>query len=112
MINRVMPPKIHSLVYTYDVWILGSSAYTFETEELAKGYHPDIDIMVPFSLWREAALHVPGDAVPNSFGGWKWTSNGVFVDMWPDELSRLVVMSAFKIAWHPLSNKRITVVNS
>lgn len=67
----------------------------------------DYDLIIPFSKWFGAAMLIPPDAVPNTFGGWKCkTSEGIEVDVWPGELSHLLQFGMCKVAWFPKSDIR------
>lgn len=63
------PPKIvTALCYSHEAWICGSAIFNENPR--------DWDIVVPFENWFGAAFLIPKDAIPNSFGGWKFTSDG------------------------------------
>lgn len=89
------PPLVAKLCEHYEAWIVGSGADTLCTNPR------DWDVMVPLSMWGECAALIPADAVPNTFGGWKCQSNGIEVDVWPGELSRVMGHHRSKFAWQP-----------
>lgn len=97
--NPRLPATVYKMVNTIDGWIVGGAA----TETNPK----DVDVMIPLARWPEAALLIPPDARPNTFGGWKWEEGGVSIDCWPDTLDRLAAMGAFKAALHPKSGTRL-----
>jgi len=67
--------------------------------------------MVPFAHWKDAAMLIPKDAVPNTFGGWKIRIkrrvSTVVVDVWPGDLAWVLTNSASHWAWHPRTGVRI-----
>ena len=96
-----LPTLVNALCYGHDAWIVGSAANKDNLNPR------DIDVFVPFSEWGPAAFLIPKDAVRNSFGGWKCMSDGYEVDVWPGELSWLLVNNKTKYAWHPRSDTRV-----
>lgn len=96
------PRAVIELCYGHDAWIVGSGA--FVCDEPPRDY----DIMVPLSHWKRAALSIPPTARPNSFGGWKFNSDGIEVDVWPGELSDLMQAAPSQAAFHPKSGVFIT----
>lgn len=108
--DRRVPSRVYIICHAYNAWIVGSAAYPVRPGQIPE--IDDVDVMVPWAKWKDAALHVPDDARPNAFGGWKWTDkdeqgNDVVVDMWPDTLDRLASKNQFHAAWHPASGLRI-----
>jgi hypothetical protein len=61
----------------------------------------------PWPSWSAVAVQVPRTAVLNKFGGWKFTTDGIDVDVWPDTLDRLATYPFFRYAWHMRSNTLI-----
>lgn len=90
----------------FDAWIVGSAAAPDCNYETVR----DIDVLVPFSHWKEAALLIPPDAKPNTFGGWKFVSDGKEIDVWPGELGWVMSNAAAKWALHLKSGTRITKI--
>ena len=103
---RALPAIVVQLVNMHDAWIVGSAANP-DSKEIR-----DFDILVPFSEWRYAAILISyyPDARPNTFGGWKLTSEGTEVDVWPDDLGICLTNHLFEYAWHPRSGTRIKAI--
>ncbi|MDP1712680.1 MAG: hypothetical protein Q8K86_09520 [Candidatus Nanopelagicaceae bacterium] len=66
----------------------------------------DYDVVVPFYEWGKAAVLIPKNAKPNTFGGWKCVSEGKVVDVWPGDLGWLMQNAVLKNVWHPRSGVR------
>lgn len=98
-----MPSLVCKLTYAHEAWIIGSAAKPDCDHTTVRDY----DILVPFSNWQKAAMLIPDNAVPNTFGGWKCQSEGREVDVFPGELSWLFTNDLAKYAFHPRSGKRI-----
>lgn len=97
-----MPPLVQKLTTHFDAWVIGSAAIKDDPR--------DWDVVVPFYMWGKAAQLIPPDAKVNTFGGWKVISDGIEVDVWPDDIGRLLAYSPkFKAAWHPVSDVKIVV---
>lgn len=99
---RNLPKLVTKLCYTCEAWIAGSAA------QVDKSDPKDYDVLVPFQYWVNAAALIPGDAQPNTFGGWKIIEDGIAVDVWPGDLSWYLLNEMARSAWHPRSNTRIT----
>ncbi len=81
-------------------WIVGSGANP-DTDK-----PNDWDIMVPYRLWPQVAAIIPSEAKPNRFGGWKYQAKETEIDVWPDDLDRLMsehVVGQEMWLWHPKS---------
>ena len=65
-----LPRMVMAFTHNFGGWIVGSAA---DPNNL---FPRDIDVIIPFSRWREAAHLIPPDAKPNTFGGWKFKDNG------------------------------------
>lgn len=102
-----LPDIVLALTHNFDAWIIGSAADP-------KINNPrDIDVVVPHSNWNDAAYLIPKDAIVNSFGGWKFKAeNGVEVDVWPGELSWLLVNRQLNWLWQPRFDARFSRINS
>ena len=94
---RILPKIVNQLCYLHDAWIVGRMS-----EEPR-----DYDVIVSFANWQKAAVLIPGDAKPNSFGGWKFADEGKSVDVWPGEMAWLMTNAAWSLAWHPRTNTEI-----
>jgi hypothetical protein len=97
---RKLPAIVCKLTYVHDAWIVGSLADPQVDVKVVR----DIDVIVPFRNWQQAAQLIPESAEPNSFGGWKFTSEGKTIDVWPGDLDWLMVNFACKSVWHPRTN--------
>lgn len=94
-------PKLVSDLSTYhDGWIVGSAANPENKSPR------DFDIAVPFSKWQEASALIPDDAKRNHFGGWKCISEGIEVDVFPCELSWILLSPYCEWIWNYKTNIR------
>ena len=104
--SSTLPPIVARITHNFDAWVVGSAA-----RPPSPGKPPrqprDWDLMVPFHAWHGAATVVPSDARPNSFGGWKFTADGVEVDMWPGDVGWLMQNERTPWAWHPRTGARL-----
>lgn len=100
---RTLPELVNKLCYAHSAWIVGGAVIS-DTPK-------DYDIAVPLLHWREAAMLIPRDAKPNSFGGWKCISEGKEIDVWPADLGDLMTNKMVKDLWHPQSDARFTRTN-
>lgn len=100
-----LPALVCKLTHAHEAWIVGSAADPKTDHTLPRDY----DVLVPFSHWQEAAMLIPPDAKPNTFGGWKCKSEGQEVDVWPGDLGWLLTNSAAKWAWHLRTGCRVCV---
>ena len=94
---RSLPPLALKLTHMHDAWIVGSAA------DPCNESPRDYDVIVPFSSWGQACMLIPGDAKPNSFGGFKCIDDGIEVDVWPGDLGWLMQRPKAMYAWHPAS---------
>lgn len=101
--RKHLPKTVGIFCNLHDAWIVGSSASSNAT--LKDGH--DVDVMIPFRHWCLAAAHIPPNATPTMFGGWRWEENGIQIDVWPDSLDRLASMDFFSSAWHPATGIRL-----
>lgn len=98
------PSLVAKLTHVFGAWIIGSAAEPgIELSSVR-----DFDVVVPLEQWYLAAALIPMTALSNTYGGWKVeTETGVSVDIWPDDIGRLLLNSKCTIAWHPKSGIRI-----
>jgi len=80
-------PRLVSQIVSFDsVFIVGGTAKAIATgnkEYLIK----DIDVLVTnIDIWNDVALLIPKDAKVNSYGGWKFKTEEIEVDIWPESL--------------------------
>lgn len=98
--GKPYPATVAKLVTYCDAWIVGSGAKPI----------PDVprdwDVAVPFFEWNRAAAMIPADAKPNSFGGWKFEEGGCVVDVWPDDIGKIMTNAMTTHVWHPKSGVR------
>jgi len=96
--SRTLPRAAAQLTEFHEAWIIGS---------MVPGAK-DIDLLVPWSHWPQAALLIPTDARPNAFGGWKFNSEGVELDVFPGDLAMLLSLGKCRSVYHPKSGQRFT----
>lgn len=94
-------PRISSLLINkFDGWIVGSAANPNVTE------YRDLDIIIPFKEWSQAASLIPPNAKVNAFDGWKFLdvdeklNMEIEVDVWPCNLEDMLKHQLFDFAWH------------
>ena len=92
------PKTAHKLLHLHEGWIVGNHSKTAR----------DLDILISFLHWREAAALIPSTAKPNTFGGWKFLEDGIWIDVWPGDLAWLMTNTKFKSAFHPRTGTKIT----
>lgn len=103
---RTLPALVAQLVTVHDAWIIGSAALPGVNLLEVR----DFDVLVPWHVWPFAAVLIPADAKPNTFGGWKAISEGKTVDVWPGDLTWVAQSQMFRAAWHPKTGVRIAVI--
>jgi len=81
----------------FDGWLVGSSA------DPDNKTPRDYDIVISPANWSKAAQLIPADAKVNSFGGWKCVSEGIELDVWPEDLNQLLSSAMIKFIYHPRS---------
>jgi hypothetical protein len=104
---KILPGIVTKFVMLHDAWIVGSAAKPGTDFTKCR----DIDVLVPYAQWPKAALLIPPDAKPNTFGGWKFTTSPVAginieVDVWPDDIGTLMTVNMSAVVWHPRTNIR------
>jgi hypothetical protein len=102
--RRGLPAIVKKLTYGFDAWVVGSAADPNNDDP------KDYDVQVPFSTWGKACLLIPPNAVPNSFGGFRFEDEGMSIDVWPGELGWIFQRPSCRWAWHPASGIFITKV--
>lgn len=98
---RLLPQIATKLCYLHDGWIVGSFA-----DPIQPTPPKDIDILIPFSNWKEAVALVPATATINTFGGWKFKDENMEVDVWPGDLAWLMTNNMVRNLWHPRTDSR------
>ena len=100
---KCAPSFVQQVTTLYGAWIVGGAA--LPSDEPPR----DWDIIVPWESWRDVALLIPGDARPNTFGGWRFkTHTGHDIDIWPEDLGVYIARRGFfKAAYHPKSGLRL-----
>jgi len=101
-----LPAIVCQLAHAAEAWVVGSAAAPGADLTTVR----DFDILVPFSHWVVAAMLIPHDAKPNKFGGWKFTSFGNVIDVWPGDLAWLLTNKASQYAWHVRSGVRVSKI--
>jgi hypothetical protein len=96
----LMPSLVRKLVIMHNAWIVGSAANPANNPTECR----DIDVMVLHSEWPKAAQLIPSDAKPNTFGGWKIQADGISIDVWPDDLGRVLLGAKTEWIWQPQTN--------
>lgn len=102
MKTKDLPPLARKLCDHFEAWIIGGAANPSAQKPR------DIDISVPHFLWVKAAVLIPKTARPNTFGGWK-VPGKTPIDIWPDDLARVVTYSGCLWAWQPRLGIRIAI---
>jgi hypothetical protein len=70
-----------------------------------KATEPDAwDLVVPFPLWATIAARIPQSATPTRFGGWRFSENGVQIDIFPADILTLMQYPFVGALWHPKTN--------
>lgn len=98
----ILPRLVARLTEAHNAWIVGSAA----NPDVNAANVRDWDVAVPFQNWDEAALLIPGDAKPNTFGGWKVITEGVEIDVWPTSFECFHHHKT-PYMWHPSTNTRL-----
>jgi hypothetical protein len=98
-----LPRIVIKLTHLHEAWVVGSAADPSKNPAECR----DIDVLVPFAHWPAVALHIPGDAKPTMFGGWKFTSDGREIDIWPGDLAWLMTNAKAQWAWQPKHGIRL-----
>ncbi len=104
---HVLPSLVCKLTHAHEAWVVGSAANPEADHATVRDY----DVLVPLTHWQNAAMLIPVDAKPNTFGGWKCVSEGREVDVWPGDLASLMTNRAASWAWHPRTGVRLSVHN-
>ena len=105
---HVLPSLVCKLTHAHEAWVVGSAAKPDADHATVRDY----DVLVPLTHWQNAAMLIPEDAKPNTFGGWKCVSEGREVDVWPGDLAWLMTNRAASWAWHPRTGVRLSVHNA
>lgn len=88
------PKAVLNILFNFDCWLVGSAAKNMDM--LSRDY----DILCPFHNWNKLCLIIPSDAKPNSFGGWKFSIDGVEIDLWPGDMSHFMTLPKFEYAYN------------
>jgi hypothetical protein len=88
-----LPSAVRSFTYGFEGWIVGGAAkYLLGlTQEPPRDY----DIVIPLHRWHEASLTIPKGSRTNSFGGIKFVSDMVEIDVWGDDIGHYFANSDF-----------------
>lgn len=103
-----LPKTILAWTTNFQAWIVGSAA------DPSNKNPRDYDVIVPYSEWGRASHLIPKDAKVNSFGGWKFYDEDYQceIDVWPGELSFILLYYNAEWAWQPHYGKRFQVFDS
>ena len=102
-----LPKVVMRLTHNFDAWIVGGAAAPIPKEGC------DIDVLIPFHRWHEASIITNDiDITINSFGGYRFESEGKSIDMWPGDLSWILQRPKLKYAWHPASGRRFGIIEN
>lgn len=82
--SKNIPKEVLILCKDFGAFIVGGSCDYLLGE---KDDFRDIDVIVPLCKWNNAVYYIPNNAVKNSFGGFKFVSNNIEVDVWCQDLS-------------------------
>lgn len=99
--SRKYPKIVSHLVTHHKAWIIGSAANPDNIDPR------DYDVLVPYEHWQFAALQIPLDAKPNTFGGWKFKDGEKEIDVFPGAVSWIFENHLVRYAYHPFSDTRI-----
>lgn len=105
-----MPPIVRHLCWSFDAWIVGSTAKAIiEKQDI----YSDWDLIIPVQHWLSATLACTCySPQPNSFGGWKITlDDDTQIDIWPDTLDNFLLRKQYAAetyALHPKSGISVT----
>lgn len=104
-LHCLVPDTVRQLCWGHNAWLIGGFVdYLMKLYAGEKcGEFRDIDVIVPYHEWQKAAYLLGGvDAVANKFGGFEFKEDDITVDVWPDDVAR--VLAEFKEgtkAFHP-----------
>jgi hypothetical protein len=97
----IHPPLVLALTHFHDAWIVGGAA------DPNVGRPRDYDVVVPYRSWSAAAQLIPKNAEVNSFGGWKCSCGRAKVDVWPGDVSAVMLHPRCRWAWQPRHGIRL-----
>jgi len=106
--SYIYPSLVSKLVYGHDAWLVGSSA----NPDVDLNTVRDFDVVVPFNYWKGAALLIPDNAWPNTFGGWKCISDNREIDVWPAEIGELMISDMSEWIFHPYTGTRLQKIKN
>ncbi len=107
---RDIPAFVKSMVYSHNGWIVGGGAKYLCG---LKNEVNDWDVIIPIQNWQAAARGIPYKSTTNTFGGIKVDMNGVYLDIWADDLGSYLTTVSLEydlIAVHPRT-KQVAVAN-
>lgn len=106
--HRKIPDIVRQLCWLFDGWIVGG-AVDFITGKSTECN--DIDIVIPITNWTKASKLIPAGSKANSFGGFKFESEGFSIDVWADDIGIVLVESHKPVkAYHLKSRKTLGLV--
>ncbi len=90
-----MLPRVVYQMCVHGALIVGSQAKGMaEDVEIEAS---DYDLLVPLEHWQTIALLIPASARPNKFGGWRFKTGSIEVDVWPDTLQNYLANCRSKL---------------
>jgi len=103
-VHALIGPVARQLCIVFDGVIIGSMAEKLflgpEISAPGKNNHvctgDDIDIVVPLDRWVQASKIIPHHARANAFGGFKFRDGALELDVWADDVARVLFMSPWK----------------
>lgn len=100
-----MGPIAKNLCWLFDGVVVGSCINYLRG--LTDAVPKDIDIIIPLDRWIKASKLIPIGAKANSFGGFKFRDGRIVVDVWADDVVRVMYTSGTKEALIPKTGQVI-----
>lgn len=90
-----MPRLVRMITTQYDAWIVGGGADPDQKNP------KDWDVVVSYVDWQKVCLLIPKDAKLSLFGGFKFISDGMEVDVWMGDIGSVMTCHKCKYAYQP-----------
>jgi hypothetical protein len=84
-----LPLEVRMLGFIHDGWIVGSGALYLVGVDKFEDPHQkpaDWDILVPPEIFRDVVHMFPVGTSTNTWGGLKYSRDGLILDVWPEDL--------------------------
>lgn len=93
--HRLLPDVVMNILVDYKAWIVGSGADWYLRKDASKENMPrDLDVLVPPECFIRACRLLKGHSIAiNSFGGIKFSADGVSCDVWGMSLEKFMTKS-------------------